>query len=87
MLTCSLHRDLFTFVHITLGLAVGLFQGCSEVRTRWTENDLPTPFSTALKHTCNPTDVIVTRRFALLCCETGRSSVEIFVGEYSLYSN
>jgi len=38
MLTCSLHPA------IKLGLAVGIFQGCSWVGTR--ENGVPTPFCT-----------------------------------------
>jgi len=51
-------------VTCTLGLAVGLFQGCSGVGTRG--NGVPTPFCTTLKHGCDLTDVIVTRKFALL---------------------
>jgi len=47
-----------------LGLAVGLFQGCSEVGI--CGNDVPTHFCTTLKHGYDLTDVIVTGRFALL---------------------
>jgi len=41
-------------------------------------------------HGCDLTDVLATRRFALpvkVYSETGRSSVEILVGECSLYAN
>jgi len=63
---------------------------------------VPTPFCTSnvtwgcgiktitLKHGCNFTDVLKTRRFALLdksLHEKGRSSVESLVRECSLYSN
>jgi len=64
---------------------------------------IPTPFCTSnvtsrcgshkitLKHGCDLTDGLATRRFALLVnslhSETKRSSVEILVGECSLYSS
>jgi len=57
---------------------------------QWCGNAVPTPFFPTLKHGCDLTDVIVTRRFALLVKiynETGISSVDILAGECSLYSN
>jgi len=80
-------------------------QGCSGVGTSFPHLVLavPTPFCTSnltwrcgiqkitLKHGCNLTDGLATRRFALLVkrihSETRGSSVEILVGECSLYSN
>jgi len=51
-------------VTCTLGLAAGIFQGCSGVGIRG--NGVPTHFWTTFKHDYDVTQVIVTRRFALL---------------------
>jgi len=51
---------------------------------------LSPPFFHYSKGGCDLRYVLATRRFALLvkiCSEKGRSSVEILVGERSLYSN